>query len=37
MPDAIIAATARYLNIPLLTADKAFSQINEIDCFILEI
>ena len=37
LPDAIIAATAQYLSIPLLTADKAFAQIKEIDCFIIEI
>lgn len=27
MPDAIIAATAKYLRIPLLTADKDFAKI----------
>ena len=37
LPDAIIAATAQYLHTPLLTADKAFAQIKEIDCFIIEI
>jgi hypothetical protein len=37
LPDAIIAASAQYLSIPLLTADKAFAQIKEIDCFIVEI
>jgi predicted nucleic acid-binding protein len=29
LPDAIIAATAFALNIPVLTADKAFSKIND--------
>ena len=33
LPDAIIAATAVYVNIPLLTADKQFSSIDEIDCY----
>jgi predicted nucleic acid-binding protein len=37
LPDAVIAATAQYLNLPLLTADKAFGAIKEIDCFILEL
>ena len=37
VPDAIIAATAQYLQTPLLTADKEFAKVKEIDCFILEI
>jgi len=37
LPDAIIAATALSLEIPLLTADKDFAKIKEIDCFILEL
>lgn len=37
LPDAIIAASAQYMQLPLLTADKAFSQLKEIDCFILEL
>ena len=37
LPYAIIAASAQYIHCPLLTADKAFAQIKEIDCFILEI
>jgi hypothetical protein len=36
IPDAIIAATSIEMKIPLLTADKGFAQIKEIDCFILE-
>lgn len=31
LPDAIIAATALYLGIPLITADTAFFKINEIE------
>ena len=30
LPDAIIAATASYLNLPLISADRAFGKINEI-------
>jgi predicted nucleic acid-binding protein len=30
LPDAIIAATAMYLNIPLISADIGFEKINEI-------
>lgn len=37
LPDAIIAATAQYAGIPLLTADKQFNKIKEIDCILLEI
>ena len=33
LPDAIIAATAQFLNIPLVTADKSFNKINEIIVF----
>ncbi len=36
LPDAIVAATAQFMQIPILTADKAFARIKEIDCFILE-
>jgi predicted nucleic acid-binding protein len=31
LPDAIIAATARYLHLPLLTADKHFKKIDDIE------
>jgi predicted nucleic acid-binding protein len=31
LPDAIVAATAQYLSIPLLTADLDFGKIKEID------
>jgi predicted nucleic acid-binding protein len=30
IPDAIIAATANYLNLPILTADYAFKSITEL-------
>ncbi len=31
VPDAIIAATSQYLNIPLVSADKQFRKVKEID------
>jgi predicted nucleic acid-binding protein len=31
LPDAIIAATAQYLGLPLITADSAFFKIKEIE------
>jgi len=37
LPDAIIAASALLLNLPLITADKDFATIKEIDCIILDI
>lgn len=37
LPDAIIAASAQSLNIPLLTGDKGFAQVKEIDCLIFEV
>lgn len=36
IPDAIIAATAIYLNIPLLTADKDFKKIKELDLVLIQ-
>ncbi len=30
LPDAIIAATAKYMNIPLISADKGFEKISSI-------
>jgi len=30
LPDAIIAATSRYMNIPLISADKGFERITEL-------
>ena len=37
IPDAIIAATSIYLEIPLITADKGFKKIQELDLQLLEI
>lgn len=36
IPDAIIAATAIYLNLPLLTADKDFKKIKEVNLYIIQ-
>ena len=36
LPDAIIAASAKMLNLPLITADKDFANIIGIDCIILD-
>lgn len=30
LPDAIIAATSKYMNIPLISADKGFEKISEL-------
>ena len=35
-PDAIIAATALYLQIPLITADKEFEKIDNLDLFLYQ-
>ncbi|MBN8653191.1 MAG: type II toxin-antitoxin system VapC family toxin [Cytophagales bacterium] len=37
LPDAIIAATALYLGLPLLTADKAFKKIKDIELILLDV
>jgi len=37
LPDAIIAATAQMLHLPLITADKAFAGIKAIDCILLNL
>ena len=37
IPDAIIASTSIYLEIPLITADKGFKKIQEIDLQLLEL
>ena len=37
LPDAIIAATSLVYEIPLVTADKGFSKINELDLVIIEL
>ncbi len=36
LPDAIIAATAHYLSIPLITADKGFKTIDDIISVIVD-
>ena len=36
LPDAIIASTAIFLEIPLLTFDKGFEEIEELTSIILE-
>jgi hypothetical protein len=36
LPDAVVAATARFLEIPFLTADEGFRKINELDLFFYE-
>ena len=35
IPDAIIAATSIYLNLPLLTADKDFKKIKELELILI--
>jgi predicted nucleic acid-binding protein len=37
LPDAVIAATAIHLGVPLLTADKTLSKLPGMDLFLLEI
>lgn len=36
LPDSIIAATAMYLDLPLLTADKGFVKIDKLDLALFE-
>ncbi len=36
-PDAVIGATSKWLNIPLLTADNDFKSIKELDAIIVDI
>jgi predicted nucleic acid-binding protein len=36
LPDCIIAATAIYLDLPLITADKGFNQIQELNLMLYE-
>jgi predicted nucleic acid-binding protein len=36
-PDAIIAASAIESDLPLITADKDFTQIAELDCIFFEV
>lgn len=37
LPDAIIAATAYYLNLPFITADKQFKQVEELEIVLYEV
>lgn len=37
IPDAIVAATAQELQLPLITADKGFAKVKGIDCLLLEL
>ena len=37
IPDAIIAATAKYFDLPLVTADMDFKKIKDVDIVILEL
>jgi predicted nucleic acid-binding protein len=37
LPDAIIAATAQMLQLPLITADRGFANIKAIDCILLNL
>ncbi len=37
LPDAIIAATSKYMNIPLISADKGFEKISELQFIKYEI
>ena|ERR1700748_1624740 len=34
-PDAIIAATARYLNLPLITSDKGFKNVPDLELILI--
>ncbi|MBF9223195.1 type II toxin-antitoxin system VapC family toxin [Hymenobacter ruricola] len=36
LPDAIVAATAQWLGVPLLTADKGFVRIADLDVVLLD-
>ncbi len=37
LPDAIIAATSRFIGIPLITSDKGFKKIKDLDLNLFEI
>ncbi len=37
LPDALIAASAKLINLPLITADKAFANIEGVDCLVLDL
>ena len=36
LPDAIIAATSHYINIPFMTADKDFSKLSDLNILLYE-
>jgi len=36
LPDAIITASAQLLQLPLITADKGFAKLKDLDCIILD-
>lgn len=36
LPDALVAATAIFLGIPLLSADKQFSQVHDLTCILYQ-
>ena len=37
LPDAIVAASAQWLKVPLLTADKGFKKVSGLDLILLEL
>jgi predicted nucleic acid-binding protein len=37
LPDAIVAASAKYLRLPLLTADKDFQKISDLELLFIDI
>ncbi len=37
LPDAIVAASALFLDLPLITADKGFKKVKELDLFLYEV
>ena len=37
LPDSIIAATSKYLDIPLITGDEDFNQMQDIDVILYEL
>ncbi len=37
IPDAIVAATAHLLQLPIVTADKTFIKVKSIDCILIEL
>lgn len=36
LPDAVVAATAKYLELPLITGDRLFDKIDNLDTIIYE-